>query len=90
MARALRLASTTFDGLEREPSIYIQGTALCFEMADGHDPETTLATMRTLVRMMEEKVAARAAHRRVHGRQRPDGRSSDPSTRIPTCSTSAS
>jgi heat-inducible transcriptional repressor len=55
MARALRLASTTFDGMEREPSVYIQGTALLLEMAVGHDPETTLATMRTLVRMIEEK-----------------------------------
>jgi heat-inducible transcriptional repressor len=55
MARALRLASTTFDGMERQPSVYIQGTALLLEMAVGHDPETTLATMRTLVRMIEEK-----------------------------------
>src|SRR5262252_2481580 len=31
MARALRLASRTFDGLERQPSIYIQGTALLFD-----------------------------------------------------------
>lgn len=55
MARALRLASTTFDGMERQPSVYIQGTALLLEMAVGHDPETTLATMRTLVRMIDEK-----------------------------------
>src|SRR3954453_20242912 len=54
-ALALRLASSTFEGLEREPSVYIQGTALLLEMAVGHDPETTMATMRTLVRMMEEK-----------------------------------
>ncbi len=55
MARALRLASRTFDGLEREPSIYIQGTALLFDVAAGDDPETTLATMRSLMRMIEEK-----------------------------------
>jgi heat-inducible transcriptional repressor len=55
VARALRLASSTFEGLEREPSVYIQGTALLLEMAVGHDRETTLTTMRTLVRMMEEK-----------------------------------
>lgn len=55
MARALRLASSTFDGMEREPSVYIQGTALLLEMAVGHDPETALSTMRTLVRMIEEK-----------------------------------
>src|SRR5688500_19073074 len=39
MARALRLASSTFDGMEREPSVYIQGTALLLEMAVGHDPD---------------------------------------------------
>ena len=55
MARALRLASSTFEGLEREPSVYIQGTALLLEMAVGHDKETALSTMRTLMRMMEEK-----------------------------------
>jgi heat-inducible transcriptional repressor len=54
-ARALRLASRTFDGLQREASIYIQGTALLFELATGGDPETTLATMRSLVQMIEEK-----------------------------------
>jgi len=55
MARALRLASRTFDGLERQPSIYIQGTALLFDTSAGDDPETTLATMRSLLRMIEEK-----------------------------------
>src|SRR3954470_1564185 len=54
-ARALRLASRTFDGMQRSPSIYIQGTALLFELATGGDPETTLATMRSLVQMIEEK-----------------------------------
>ncbi|HYT67204.1 MAG TPA: heat-inducible transcriptional repressor HrcA [Vicinamibacterales bacterium] len=54
-ALALRLASSTFEGLERQPSVYIQGTALLLEMAVGHDPETTLATMRALVRIIEEK-----------------------------------
>ncbi|HEX6465027.1 MAG TPA: heat-inducible transcriptional repressor HrcA [Vicinamibacterales bacterium] len=55
MARALRLASRTFEGLEPQASIYIQGTALLFEGATGDDPETTLATMRSLLRMIEEK-----------------------------------
>ena len=54
-ARALRLASRTFEGVQREPSIYIQGTALLFDLATGGDPETTLATMRSLVQMIEEK-----------------------------------
>jgi heat-inducible transcriptional repressor len=55
MSRALRLASSSFEGLERQPSIYIQGTALLFEVTAGHDPESTLATMRSLVHMIEEK-----------------------------------
>jgi heat-inducible transcriptional repressor len=55
MARALRLASRTFEGLDPQPTVYIQGTALLFEVAPGDDPETTLATMRSLLRMIEEK-----------------------------------
>jgi heat-inducible transcriptional repressor len=55
MARALRLASTTFEGLDPQPSIYIQGTSLLLDVAGSDDPETTVATMRTLLRMMEEK-----------------------------------
>jgi heat-inducible transcriptional repressor len=55
LARALRLASTTFDNIEPQPSIFIQGTSFLLDVAIGDDPETTLATMRTLIRMMEEK-----------------------------------
>jgi len=55
LSRALRLASTTFEGLESHPTIYVQGTALLFEATPGDDPETTLATMRSLLRMIEEK-----------------------------------
>jgi heat-inducible transcriptional repressor len=54
MARALRLASCTFEELEPQTSIYIQGTALLFDTA-SEDPETTLATMKSLLRMIEEK-----------------------------------
>lgn len=54
-ARALRLASRTFEGMQRTPSIYVQGTALLFDLATGGDPETTLATLRSLVQMIEEK-----------------------------------
>ena len=55
MARALRLASRTFEELDPQPTVYIQGTALLFEMSPGDDPETTLATLRSLLRMIEEK-----------------------------------
>jgi heat-inducible transcriptional repressor len=55
MARALRLASTSFETLDPQPSIFIQGTSLLLDMSAVEDPETTIAAMRTLVRMMEEK-----------------------------------
>jgi heat-inducible transcriptional repressor len=55
MARALRLASRTFEGLDPQPSIYIQGTSLLLDVAGSEDPETTVTTMRTLLRVMEEK-----------------------------------
>ena len=53
MSRALRLASSSFEGLERQPSIYVQGTALLFEVTAGHDPEATLARMRSLVQLID-------------------------------------
>jgi heat-inducible transcriptional repressor len=55
MARALRLASASFDTLEPQPSIFIQVTSLLLDVSSVEDPETTLAAMRTLMRMMEEK-----------------------------------
>jgi heat-inducible transcriptional repressor len=55
VGRALRLASHTFDGLDPQPSIFIQGTALLFDIAAGEDPETTLHAMRSLLLMIEEK-----------------------------------
>jgi heat-inducible transcriptional repressor len=55
MSRALRLASSSFEGIERQPSIYVQGTALLFEVTAGHDPEATLSRMKALVQMIEEK-----------------------------------
>ena len=72
MARALQLASRTFDGLEPQATIYIQGTALLFETTGGDDPETTLATLRLAAADDRREVAARPIHRRVHG-QRADG-----------------
>jgi heat-inducible transcriptional repressor len=54
MARALRLASSTFDGLA-EPAVFIQGTSLLLEEVTGDDPDATLETLRTLLRMIEEK-----------------------------------
>jgi heat-inducible transcriptional repressor len=55
MARALRLASASFDTMDPQPSIFIQGTSLLLDVSAAEDPETTIAALRTLVRMMEEK-----------------------------------
>ena len=55
MARALRLASTTFEDMTSEPSVFIQGTSLLLDDVGGESPDVTLETLRTLLRMIEEK-----------------------------------
>ena len=55
MARALRLASTTFEGMESAPVVFIQGTSLLLEDVGGEDADVTIETLRTLLRMIEEK-----------------------------------
>ena len=55
MARALRLASTTFEDIDPVPLVFIQGTSLLLDEVEGDDPEHTLRTLRTLLRMIEEK-----------------------------------
>ena len=55
MARALRLASTTFEDIDPAPTVFIQGTSLLLDDVGGEDPELTLTTLRTLLRMIEEK-----------------------------------
>ena len=55
MARALRLASTTFADIPSEPVVFIQGTSLLLEDIGGESAEVTLETLRALLRMIEEK-----------------------------------
>ena len=57
MARALQLAQTTLADLASAPVVYIQGTSLLLEELDdmGDDNDVTLETLRTLLRMIEEK-----------------------------------
>ena len=55
MARALRLASTTFADMISEPAVFIQGTSLFLDDVGGESPDITLETLRTLLRMIEEK-----------------------------------
>ena len=55
MARALRLASTTFSAVAAQPAVFIQGTSLLLEDVGGESHQITLETLRTLLRMIEEK-----------------------------------
>jgi heat-inducible transcriptional repressor len=55
MARALKLASTTFEDIDTAPIVFIQGTSLLLEDVGDNDPDLTLGTLRTLLRMIEEK-----------------------------------
>lgn len=55
MARALRLASRTFEDIETEPAVFIQGTSQLLDEVGGDDPDVALTTLRTLLRMIEEK-----------------------------------
>lgn len=55
MARALRLASTTFEDIDPAPTVFFQGTSLLLDDVSSEDAEVTLKTLRTLLRMIEEK-----------------------------------
>ena len=55
MQRAFQLASSTFEGMDAAPTVFIQGTSFLLEELGGEDPEQTLQTLRTLLRMIEEK-----------------------------------
>jgi heat-inducible transcriptional repressor len=55
MSRALQLASTTFEDMTAAPSVFIQGTSLLLEDLGGESADVTLETLRTLLRMIEEK-----------------------------------
>jgi heat-inducible transcriptional repressor len=54
MARALHLANATLADLESAPVVSIQGASLLLDDL-GDDSEVTLETLRTLLRMIEEK-----------------------------------
>jgi heat-inducible transcriptional repressor len=54
MVRALRLASTTFEDIDPAPTVFM-GTSLLLDDVGSEDTEVTLTTLRTLLRMIEEK-----------------------------------
>jgi heat-inducible transcriptional repressor len=55
MTRALRIAISTFEDIDTAPTVFIQGTSMLLDDVGGGDPEVTLNTLRTLLRMIEEK-----------------------------------
>ena len=55
MERALRLANSTFEGLDPAPTVFFQGTSMLLEDVAEEDREVTLQTLRALFEMMEEK-----------------------------------
>jgi heat-inducible transcriptional repressor len=55
MARALRLASTTFEEMGAEPTVFIQGTSRLLDEVGPESADVTLEALRTLLRMIEEK-----------------------------------
>lgn len=55
MSRALRLADTTLSDMGLQPVVSIQGTSMLLDDVGGETPEATLETLRTLLRMIEEK-----------------------------------
>jgi heat-inducible transcriptional repressor len=55
MARALSIASRTFEDVSSSPTVIIQGASMLLDDVGGDDPELAIATLRTLLRMIEEK-----------------------------------
>lgn len=55
MARALSLVSVTLSDITPQPTISIQGASLMLTDMGGERSEVTIETLRTLLRMMEEK-----------------------------------
>ena len=55
LARALRLASSSFADLESEPTLFIQGASLLLDDVGPEEQEATIEALRVLLRMIEEK-----------------------------------
>ena len=55
LARALRLASSSFADFDSAPTLFVQGASLLLDDVSGDDPEVTLEGLRRLLRMIEEK-----------------------------------
>jgi heat-inducible transcriptional repressor len=55
LSRALRLAQSTFDRLPEQQSLFIEGTSTLVEEASEPRSQISMATLGTLLRMIEEK-----------------------------------
>jgi heat-inducible transcriptional repressor len=55
MARALRLASTTFAHIDSEPVVFVQGASLLLEDVGSEETDVTIEALRSLLLMIEEK-----------------------------------
>jgi heat-inducible transcriptional repressor len=55
MARALRLASATLAHVDVAPAVFVQGTSLLLDDVANEDRDLTLATLRSLLEMIDEK-----------------------------------
>ena len=55
LARALWLANTMFAEMAAQPAVFIEGTSRLLEDLGSENPQVTIETLRTLLRMIEEK-----------------------------------
>lgn len=55
LSRALRLASSTFADLDSAPTLFVQGASLLLDDVGSEETEVTLAALRRLLGMIEEK-----------------------------------
>lgn len=55
MARALRLAKTTFEGVHDQPALVVEGASSLFSEVGGPHSGLTLAALGVLVKMIEDK-----------------------------------
>ena len=90
MARALRLASTTFADIDSEPTVFIQGTSLLLEDVGGDESRRHARDAAHAAADDRREDPAGPAARRLHQRRRPDDRHRLRAPARPTCSASAS
>ena len=89
MARALRLASSTFEDLDRRRRSSSRARRCCSKTSAAEDPEVDARDAADAAADDRREDAAGAAARRLHRRRRPDDRHRLGASASPTCSASA-